>query len=393
MKSSDAVQIERDALAWLSDPRQLEIERDLRTLVEISSHTPDRAGVTAVARKLEAMLRACCPSGALTIERPPSDRFGEHFIARTAAPGARVLLIGHHDTVFPAARFSGFREDGALLRGPGVLDMKSGLLIVAYALGALDRAGALASMPIAFISVADEELGSLEGRELLLPLCDGARAALVFESGRAKDLIITMRKGTGAVNVTVEGKAAHAGNLHHEGVNAIWALARFIDRAQRLTDYARGVTVNVGRIEGGIGKNTVPDHALAELDLRFAHRQDGEALLAELETACRQTEQEVPGSALSLSGGLSRRPLERTDRSAELLAIYARAAAQEGLGTDEAPLLGGGSDANSAAERGVPAIDGLGARGKGFHTTDEQIERSTLLPKTRALVRALLALT
>ncbi len=389
MKSSNA---ERDALSWLSDERQVEIERDLRSLVEISSHTPNRAGVTAVARALEGVLRGLCPSGALAIERPTSERFGEHFIARTMATGPRVLLIGHHDTVFPEASFSGFREDGPLLRGPGVLDMKSGLLVIAYALGALDRAGVLGTMPLAFVSVSDEEVGSTEGREHLLPLCDGARAALVFESGRARDLIITRRKGTAGVNVSVRGKAAHAGNLHHEGTNAIWALSRFVDRAQRLTDYDRGVTVNVGRIEGGIGKNTVPDHAVAELDLRYVTSADGEALLGSLEGACREAERDVPGSAVVLTGGLGRRPLERTEASRELLALYARAATAEGLGTEEAPLLGGGSDANTVAERGVPTIDGLGPRGKGFHTTDEQIERATLLPKTRALVRALLAL-
>jgi glutamate carboxypeptidase len=381
-----------EPLAFLPDERQGEMEADLRVLVELSSHTPDRAGVTAVAQALEDIVHRLCPSGALGVERRPSNTFGDHLVARTSATGPRVLLIGHHDTVFPKKTWAGFREDGALLRGPGVLDMKSGLLVVAYALGALDHAGLLATTPIAFVSVSDEEVGSPEGREILLPLCEGARAALVFESGRARDLIITRRKGTGAVNVSAAGKAAHAGNQHHEGVNAIWALGQFVDRAQRLTDYDRGVTINVGRVEGGIGKNTVPDHALAELDLRFNTSEHGEALLAELDVACREAERAVPGSKLQMTGGLGRRPLERTQKSVELMALYAQGAAAEGLGTEEAPLLGGGSDANTVAERGVPAIDGLGPRGKGFHTTDEQIERATLLPKTRALVRALLAL-
>jgi glutamate carboxypeptidase len=390
MKSSDALTA---ALGCLSSDRQAEIEHDLRALVEITSHTRDRAGTTAVATRYAEQLSRLCPSGALAIERRPSERFGDHLIARTAASGPRSLLIGHHDTVFPAATWSGFREDGDLLRGPGVLDMKGGLIVVAHALGALDRVGLLGSLPLTLLSVADEEVGSPEGRGVLLPLCEGAAAALVFESGRQRDLIITRRKGTGSVSVTATGKAAHAGNLHHEGVNAIWAMSRFVDHAQRLTRYEAGTTVNVGRIEGGIGKNTVPDRATAELDLRYVVSSDGEGLLASIEQACRLAEREVPGSQLSWTGELGRRPLERTPASGALATLYAAGAAAEGLGTEEAPLLGGGSDANTVAEVGVPAIDGLGPRGKGFHTIDEQIERASLLPKTRALVRALVALS
>ncbi len=378
-----------DALAWLTADRRAEMERDLCALVEISSHTADRAGVTEASRAYEALLRARCPS--LAIERHASARFGDHLVARTAAAGPHALLVGHHDTVFPKDVFAGYAEDGELLRGPGVLDMKGGLVVVAYALAALEHAGALATLPLALVSVADEEVGSPESRALTLRLCDGARAAFVFESGRQEDRIITRRKGTGAANVEAAGKGAHAGNGHADGVNAIWAIARFVDAAQRLTDYARGVTINVGRVEGGIGKNTVPDRARAELDLRFTSTADGEALLGALGEACRGAERDVPGSRLVLTGGLSRRPLERTEASAALAARYAKGAIAEGLGGEEAPLLGGGSDANTVAERGVPAIDGLGPRGKGFHTTDEQVERATLVPKARALVRALLA--
>ncbi len=381
------------ALEWLADAaRQAKLERDLRALVEISSHTSDRAGTTAVAAQYEAQLRALCPSGALRITRTPSARFGDHLVARTDAAGPLILLVGHHDTVFPAATFSVYREDGALLRGPGVLDMKGGLTVIAHALSALDHAGVLAELPIAVVSVADEEVGSPEGRAVLLALCEGARAALVFESGRKGYHIITQSIGTGAVNVCAHGKAAHAGNAHAEGINAIWALARFVDRAQQLTDYDRGVTINVGRIEGGMGKNTVPDTATAELDLRYVTSADGEALVSAIDAACRAAETDVPGSRIDRTGGMSRKPLERTAASAELAALYGRAAREEGLGDVESPLLGGGSDANTVAEVGVPAIDGLGPRGKGFHTLDEQVERATLLPKARALVRAIVAL-
>jgi len=358
----------------------------LRELVEISSHTPDVAGCSAVADRLDHALGVL---GNGQLSRRFVDhggKFGKHLWAETAAAqgtSPSVLLVGHHDTVFPKSAFVGFREDGTLLRGPGVLDMKGGLVVIAYALGALAEAGL--SVPVILVSVADEEVGSPEGAELVRAGALRSSAALVFESGRQNDLIITQRKGTGAFTITARGKAAHAGNLHHEGKNAIWALAKFIDAAQALTDYEAGCTVNVGKIAGGIGKNTVPDAAEALLDFRFIDAGQGETLMAGLRSAAATAAAAVPGTTVELSGGVQRLPLQRTEASGRLLEEYAAAAAAVGLGTAEAPLLGGGSDANTVAAVGVAAIDGMGPRGKGFHTTDEFIERHTLVQKAQAL--------
>jgi glutamate carboxypeptidase len=376
------------ALAWL-DKQQGAMERDLAELVEISSHSPDLEGVTKSAERFVAQLRALA-GDALEggVVPSKSGKYGAHVAMRTPGDGA-ILLVGHHDTVFPKATFSGFREDGALLRGPGVLDMKGGLVVIAYALAALKQLNLLSRVPVRVVSVADEEIGSPEGRALVLDAARGASAALVFESGRAGDQIVTRRKGIGALTVVAHGKAAHAGNNHTDGVNAIWAMARFIERAQELTDYERGVTVNVGKIAGGIGKNTVPDRAEALVDLRFLTARDGEQLISALRDAAEAAAEKVFGARIEVQGGISRVPLERTDASGQLMAEYAMAARASGLGADEAPLIGGGSDANTVAAAGVPAIDGLGPRGKGFHTVDEFIERATLIPKTAALVRFL----
>jgi glutamate carboxypeptidase len=211
----------------------------------------------------------------------------------------------------------------------------------------------------------------------------------VFESGRVNEQIVTRRKGIGGLTVVAHGKAAHAGNNHTDGINAIWAMAQFIVRAQELTDYERGVTVNVGKVTGGIGKNTVPDRAEALVDCRFLSARDGEQLVAALKDAADAAAEKVFGARVEVLGGISRMPLEKTEASAVLMAEYAAAARASGLGGDEAPLIGGGSDANTVAAAGVPAIDGLGPRGKGFHTVDEFIERATLIPKTAALVRFL----
>jgi glutamate carboxypeptidase len=267
--------------------------------------------------------------------------------------------------------------------------MKGGLVVIAFALGALAEAGMLPRVPVRLVSVSDEEVGSPDGRRLVLEAAAHASCALAFESGRMGDLVITRRKGTGGITAVASGKAAHAGNLHHEGHNAIWALSRFVDRAQGLTDYESGVTVNVGKVSGGIGKNTVPDRAEALVDFRFVDAPQGAKVDLALREAAERAAASVTGTRIEISGGIRRRPLERTPASAALYAEYASCARAHGLGDGESPLLGGGSDANTAAEVGVPAIDGLGPRGRGYHTVEEMIERATLVPKAQALVRFL----
>jgi glutamate carboxypeptidase len=204
--------------------------------------------------------------------------FGDHLVWRSPAALAgrpAVLLIGHHDTVFPPGSFEGWQAQDGRAVGPGALDMKGGLAVMFAAAQALATAGALADLPLVVVSVADEEVGSPSSRPHLEALARGAASALVFESGRAEDRIITRRKGTGALRVIMHGRAAHAGNDHQAGVNAILALARFIEAAQALTDYGKGVTVNVGTVRGGTSKNTVPASAECAVDQRYVSASDG----------------------------------------------------------------------------------------------------------------------
>jgi len=375
------------AARWL-EGRIAEMEAALAPLVEINSFTDNPEG----GRRVGAALRELFLMPGLTVEVVPSARYADHLVMRSRAPATGgVALIGHLDTVFPPGKFEGYRRDGPIRRGPGVLDMKGGLVVIAFALRALAEAsgGLERAVPLRLVIVSDEEVGSPEGQPIIRRAIDGCGAALVFESGRDRDAIITRRKGTGAVTATAHGKAAHAGNAHAEGINAIWALARFIDRAQQLTDHARGVTVNVGKVSGGQGKNTVPDLAEAQLDIRFCARADGEALIAELERAAGEAAAGVAGARMELSGGMSRMPLERSDASARLMEEYAACARASGLGAEEAPLVGGASDASTSSSMGIPSIDGLGPRGKGFHTVEERIEVDTLVPKAQALARFL----
>jgi len=376
-----------DALRWLAAQRPA-AEALLRRLVETSSFTRDPAGVARVVDVLEPELAAL----GLATTRHAAEVFGPHLAFRGPAAGAPLVLIGHADTVFPPGSFEGFRVEagGERAVGPGVFDMKGGLTVLWLGLAAARQAGLLTRVPLRGLLVSDEEVGSPASQPLLRALASGARAALCFESGRPGDLLVTRRKGTAALRVTAHGVAAHAGNEHEKGRNAIWALSRFVNLAQGLTDPARGVTVNVGTFQGGTTKNTVPDRADCEVDLRFLTAADGERLAADLAGAAAAAALE--GTRLEVERTGWRDPLERTEASAALAAAYGEAQALSGLGRGEAGLAGGGSDACTTGAVGVPSIDGLGPRGHGFHTREETVELGSLLPKAEALVRWLAAL-
>ena len=379
----------RDEVAnWLAQ-RGASMQEEIAELVAINSYTENVEGGRQVGRVLAQKTFAI---EGLTHNAVASARFADHLVFASNGGAGRdpIALVGHLDTVFPPGTFEGFRRDGDLARGPGVLDMKGGLVVVAFALRAIAETVGLASIaPLRLAIVADEEGGSPEGQGVIRSAIADAKAALVFEAGRKGDAIITRRKGTGAVKALAIGKAAHAGNNHKEGANAIWSLARFIEAAQLLTDYARGVTVNVGRIEGGTSKNTVPDRATCDIDLRFETTKDGEDLVDALKKAAIAAC--VDNTRIEITGGAARHPLERTQASAALMKSYGECAKESGLGDGEAGLIGGGSDASTSSSMGIASIDGLGPRGTGFHTKDELIEVATLVPKAQALARFLLS--
>jgi glutamate carboxypeptidase len=370
-------------LQWLTGQR-LSMQRLLERLVRQSSHTQDPAGVNAVVSMLEPELRRI----GLRTTRIPSTRFGDHlYFEGTSGAAGPVFLIGHSDTVFPRKAFDKFELAGDVARGPGVFDMKGGIVVQIFALEAMARAALLRHIPVRGLIVSDEEVGSPDSQEHLKAKAAGASCALGFESGRDRDLIVTQRKGVAAVRADASGVAAHAGNAHAKGKNAIWSLARLVDRAQALTDYGRGVTVNVGTIEGGTAKNTVAEQATAGIDLRYGQEEDGQALYAALEAAAAAAAME--GTRIQLSRTAWRPPMARSDASAALARDYGHCQSESGLGSGEAPLSGGGSDASTTSAMGIPSIDGLGPRGSGFHTLEERVDLTSLVPKAAALARFL----
>ncbi len=371
-----------DALAWLAGSRRA-MEDLLERLVSLSSFTQDAAGVEAVATACAEELRAA----GLSAELRPVPGFGPAVEFEGPARGAPVLLVGHADTVYPRGAFEGFRRDGDRAIGPGVYDMKGGLAVMLFALASARRAGILSRVPLRGIVVPDEEAGSPGSQPMTRALAAGAACALVFESGRPGDLVVTRRKGVASMRVEAHGVAAHAGNEPEKGRSAIWSLARFVDRAHALSDPGHGLSVNVGTIHGGTSRNTVPECAVCEVDLRFETAADGRALADRLAAAARDAA--LAGTRIEVSPGASREPLERTAASSALAAEYGACQRESGLGSGEAPLAGGGSDACTTASAGVPSIDALGPRGKGFHTTSEEVDLGSLVPKAQALLRFL----
>lgn len=220
------------------------------------------------------------------------------------------------------------------------------------------------------------------------------KEALVFEAGRLEDKIVTSRKGAAGYRIDAEGLAAHAGLRHKQGRSAIWALARVIDRLEQCTDYERGITVNVGIVSGGTAKNTVPDTASCVIDVRFLKVSDAEHVQSMIENALIEKDDTLPervsGVKLTLSGGVSRPPMQATTAIQQLRKDYEKHAQVAGLGVGEAPLQGGGSDANLLAAHGVPVIDGLGPEGKHFHKPEEWSRLSSLKMRTQALAAFLL---
>jgi glutamate carboxypeptidase len=371
-----------DALLWLSGQRTA-MESLLERLVAVNSFTQNRAGVQAVANLAAGQLRAL----GFTVEVRPPARFGPHVVFTGPAPGKPVFLVGHTDTVFAPGTFEGFRREGDRALGPGVYDMKGGIVVLLFGLAAAKRAGLLERVALRGILVADEEVGSPESQALTRAHATGAACALGFESGRPGDLLVTQRKGVGSVRAEARGVAAHAGNEHEKGKNAIWAIARFVDRVQALTSYARGVTVNVGLVAGGTTKNTVPAQASCDVDLRFHTVEDGRALEEEIAALARDAA--VPGTTIEIARTAWRDPLERTAESSQLAKEYGECQRESGLGLGEAPLVGGGSDASTTGAMGIPSIDALGPRGKGFHTPEEEVDLRSLVPKASAFLRFL----
>lgn len=369
------------AIAWLADQRSA-MQTALADLVDIDSNSHDKAGTDRVADAMRGWLLA--DDIEATHHADPAD--GDVLLARLPgidASQAPVVLMGHRDTVFPTGTVlqRPWRVDGDRGYGPGVSDMKSGLVLQCFVLMALRRMAPL-PFPVLGLFTADEEIGSQRGRIAIEAHARGARAAFNAEPGRVSGNLVTSRKGGANFVIEVAGRAAHAGMNHADGASAIETLARKIQALHALTDYDAGITTNVGLISGGMSSNTVAPSAQGRLDVRFCTLEQREVLFARIRDIV--AEPGVPGTVATVTQASEFLPLE-PKWSEALMVRYQASAAQIGFAV-EGEFTGGCSDAGFTASLGIPTLCGVGPVGAKAHTDQEYCCLDTLVPRAQALL-------
>ncbi len=379
----------RDAvLAWLH-AHEKDMFRLLEEVVNIESGSYNKAGVD----KVGAVFRAHLEHAGIPTQLIPLEKHGDCLLAKvqgTAGPDApHVLLLGHMDTVFPDGTVAQrpYRAEGAIAYGPGVADMKAGLVMNSFVAQAFAEIGGNKA-PIHVFFTGDEEIASPSSRDLILKMAQGAATVLNAEPGRPTGNVVVARKGAFFIDFEVEGVSAHSGVNHDKGASAIEALARKIVDLHALTDKTTGVTANVGTIRGGVSVNTVAPYAAGQLDVRFTIDVDREQLH-------RRIQNIIEGQALACTCGRITHegrflPLFQTDASRALLAVYAQAAAELGFAV-EGEFTGGSADSGLTASVGAPTLCATGPLGAHAHTPEEFCRLDTMVPRAQAVALTILA--
>ncbi len=374
-------------LPWVRGKQSTIIET-IGEFVECESPSDD---ADAVNRFVD--LVASKVAGSAKIRTLPGGGFGRHLRCEFDLPGrpkqGQILALGHSDTVWPLGTLAGmpFRRAKGRLWGPGVLDMKSGIVFFIFAMQALRELDIPVRRKVILQLNSDEEVGSESSRPLTQDAARRSAAVLVLEPGTGLEgKLKTSRKGVGAYEITVKGKASHAGVDFEAGASAILELARQLERIAKFTNLTRGLTVNPGVISGGTRSNVVAAEARAEVDIRIARARDE----ASLERKFRGLRAIDKRCTIAVDGGLNRPPMERTPAIRGLFQKARGMAAELGVDLEESST-GGGSDGNFTAGLGVPTLDGLGGVGEGAHASHESILVNRIADRTALL--AMLAAT
>lgn len=362
---------------------------DLEALVNIDCGSYTKSGVDEVGRWVAAFMERL--GGSVT--RHEHATLGDTIVGefRGRPGGRRVLIIGHMDTVFDpgTAAARPFRVADGQAFGPGVTDMKGGLLTGLYALGALSRAvGELPFERVWFVANPDEEIGSPTSTPIIRELAGGVDAAFVFECARANGDIVSSRKGIVDARITIHGRAAHAGVEPEKGRSAILAAAHLIPALHALTGGWQGVTCNVGVIHAGTRPNVVAEEARLEVDLRAIRGEDLDAAVAAVRELMAAPA--VPDVTMDMETMASWRPMEKLERSGRLVDTAVALAGRLGFPLRDA-ATGGASDANTTSGMGIPSLDGLGPIGGNDHAPGEYLEVDSIVPRTTLAAGLLLA--
>lgn len=357
------------------------LRRDAETLVRLESPSTDKAAVDRCGAAVARLLREA--GGAVTLMR--QDLRGHHVRAEFPGGPKRVMILGHFDTVWDVGRIQSMplHEANGRLYGPGIYDMKASIAVATLAIRAVRDLSENGPRIVA-VFTTDEEVGSATSRALIETEARQSDAVLVIEPSLPGGAAKTQRKGCGEFTLLVRGVSAHAGIDPRKGASAIHEIAHQVCALERLQDLERGISVNVGRIEGGTRGNVVAEEARAVVDVRVPKASDA----ARIEAAVRSLTPKNPRVTLEVHGGVDRPPMERTERVGRLYE-QARAVAAS-LGRDLAEgATGGGSDGNFTAALGVATLDGLGPEGDGAHATHEHVLLADL-PWRAAFLAALM---
>lgn len=367
--------MEQKILAYYRE-HETEIFEDLKKLVLAEASTSDLNELAQVRKGLEQLILERTGMKPYVYETE-----GGHDVVRFeyGAGEEKIVIVGHYDTVHPIGALELVTE-GNKLRGPGVYDMKSGLVSAIWAVRAYKDLGIDPGKKLVFVFNGDEETGSKDSNDIICDLAKDAKAALVAEPCVGNGNLKTGRKGNMKFNVTIHGKAAHAGNAHQDGINALEEMAHEILYVQSLTDYEEGTTVNVGVAEGGTKVNVVPDTAVFHVDCRFKKMAERQRVIE----AIQNLKTTVPGATREVEFIDGKLPMEESEGNMALFAIAKECGEKLGLEFTH-QFVGGGSDGNAISAMGVPTLDGLGAAGDYAHSPEEYIWIDQYIPRMALL--------
>jgi glutamate carboxypeptidase len=371
------------AILTCVESHQQWLRSTLQSLVQTESPTEDRAAVNSAATQVEEIARTLGGR----IKRHKQKTFGDILELRFGPQRSSrkpILLLGHLDTVWPMGTLAGmpWREEKGRLWGPGVLDMKAGVVMALTAIAALKELHL--ERPVILLLNSEEEVGSPVSRAFTEKLAIESAAVFVLEPAQGL-AYKTARKGVGVYHVEVTGVGAHSGVDFTKGHSAILELAKLVQTISNFTDLSQNLTVNCGVVSGGTRSNIIASHAHAEVDVRIAKASDAK----HVGRLFRSLKVSDPHCKLKITGGINRPPMERKAGTIALFKQARKLAEELGFNLDEAST-GGGSDGNFTAALGVPTLDGMGAVGEGAHAPHENVVIEHLVPRT-ALLAALLA--
>lgn len=352
---------------------------DLKTIININSHTKNKDGVDAVAKIMASWLEEIGFKQTI-YER---ELIGNHQLFRTAKKeGSKILLLGHNDTVFPPNTFEGFEEDKEWIYGPGVCDMKGGNIIALEALRKIHKENNQI-YNTDFLLVSDEETGSDDSKDLTASIASEYDYCFVFEAAGENLELVTGRKGVGTYTIHIEGKASHAGTSYDKGIDANLEASHKIQKLVALTDLKLGTTVNVGKIDGGIGANTISPKASMLLEMRYSQENEKQRLLESLDEIINTSY--IQGTKTFLSGGIQRDVMEANEKQHILIKELEKITGREILTESR----GGVSDANIVSNCGTTTLDGFGPFGDGDHTVKERALKSSFEQRIEMMTKIL----